>query len=958
MQNNLFSLKKIILLFVWISSVVFSQNIIEGDQNERKEVILNSNKIKTVLFNYSSICKPNYLVNIADFVWKDLGYLFEFGPVIAAKVVSETGDTVLITDDSFVLPNQGNFSPDGTVKWGWLPRVGFSNPTQSYVATAKNPSSWPASWTAWPGEYGDGIIISEDEAFYCVDDFSNRMANYFPVPSDTSIRGLGLKMAVRVYQFKGHLQDAIIVKYFITNESQKNLTNIFFGFHGDPHIGGASDYADDLVNVIGAYNPANDPRLSKAKNTIYVWDQNGIGMGGKQTGYLGFKLLETPDKKDLTSFHSAPYTNSLPNVPKNSELMWNWFNAGIDTLSFMNIPQDNVINFSTGPFNLMSGETKVVVLGIFCSENYADLVYDAGLMQLVYRWANLGSTVGSQGGDINYAISIVYPNSGTISGSIPVSWNYTGSASTSKMNLDISSDRGKTWQNLIFEKAINEPFTLNSNLFPDGANYLLRIIAFDSLNPYKYYYDIVDNKFSIDNPPNAKPEIELLINLKDSLLTDSVVTIPLLCEDVDNSILNLKVFYSLKKKSEYIEIFNGVVPNSNYEFKFKVKQIPSSDTVYLKFLLSDGIVDSVILTPRFETRYFIKNYITGNIYHPIGRSTAELKIEVVDSALIKPHTYELTFDSNNSKKYFSISDYNTGDILIDNYPVINSLSTPPFHGIKLSVIDPLTQINLNKTHFSNSIFDTTFSFKYPPEIGSVANRRRLDYDWIIVFNNMDTSMTGQFLFPGDTVRTSRNLKMVMPFRIYSLTHGEPSNYITKTDNSVADYGRWNPKFPFILQPQGPASFLVSYQVSLNFSDISLPGFGDTLFIITDKEITANDVFRFANDSISITTKSNLDQAVSDYYLFQNYPNPFNPTTTINWHSPVAGYTSLKIFNILGQEVATLINNEWKEAGKHISKFSISNSQLSILHSQFSSGVYFYRLEVGSFVQTKKMILLR
>lgn len=88
----------------------------------------------------------------------------------------------------------------------------------------------------------------------------------------------------------------------------------------------------------------------------------------------------------------------------------------------------------------------------------------------------------------------------------------------------------------------------------------------------------------------------------------------------------------------------------------------------------------------------------------------------------------------------------------------------------------------------------------------------------------------------------------------------------------------------------------------------------------------------------------------EFALLQNYPNPFNPETTISYQLPKTEQVTLKIYDVLGREVATLVN-ERQQAGKYNSKFSIQNSQLP-------SGIYFYRLSAGSFIQTKKMVLVK
>ncbi|MFC2103354.1 T9SS type A sorting domain-containing protein [Bacteroidota bacterium] len=90
--------------------------------------------------------------------------------------------------------------------------------------------------------------------------------------------------------------------------------------------------------------------------------------------------------------------------------------------------------------------------------------------------------------------------------------------------------------------------------------------------------------------------------------------------------------------------------------------------------------------------------------------------------------------------------------------------------------------------------------------------------------------------------------------------------------------------------------------------------------------------------------------LTKFSLSQNYPNPFNPTTIIKFTIPELRFTTLKVYDVLGNEVATLVNEE-KPAGEFEVKFSISNLQLT-------SGVYFYQLRAGSYVQTKKMILMK
>ena len=92
--------------------------------------------------------------------------------------------------------------------------------------------------------------------------------------------------------------------------------------------------------------------------------------------------------------------------------------------------------------------------------------------------------------------------------------------------------------------------------------------------------------------------------------------------------------------------------------------------------------------------------------------------------------------------------------------------------------------------------------------------------------------------------------------------------------------------------------------------------------------------------------------VTEYELAQNFPNPFNPSTRISFSIPQARFVTLKLYNILGIEIATLVNN-YLEAGKHSIDFSIES-----LKTEIGAGVYFYSLSAGDFRQTKKMVILK
>ena len=95
-------------------------------------------------------------------------------------------------------------------------------------------------------------------------------------------------------------------------------------------------------------------------------------------------------------------------------------------------------------------------------------------------------------------------------------------------------------------------------------------------------------------------------------------------------------------------------------------------------------------------------------------------------------------------------------------------------------------------------------------------------------------------------------------------------------------------------------------------------------------------------------EQSTDIISSDFSLQQNFPNPFNPSTKIEYSVPQASQVQIKVYDVLGNEVATLVNEE-KPAGTY---------ELTWNAASHPSGVYFYQLRAGSFVETKKMVLMK
>jgi len=148
-----------------------------------------------------------------------------------------------------------------------------------------------------------------------------------------------------------------------------------------------------------------------------------------------------------------------------------------------------------------------------------------------------------------------------------------------------------------------------------------------------------------------------------------------------------------------------------------------------------------------------------------------------------------------------------------------------------------------------------------------------------------------------------------------------------------------PSGPFSLAPGDTNEFVIA---------VFLQKGTDNLNSVTKLKEYANYLQQWYNTTPITDVKDQKNIIPLEFSLSQNYPNPFNPSTIINYELPKISKVTLKIYDILGREVKTLVDSE-QLSGKYTTEFDGSN---------LASGVYFYRINAGNFVQTKKMMLLK
>jgi hypothetical protein len=211
--------------------------------------------------------------------------------------------------------------------------------------------------------------------------------------------------------------------------------------------------------------------------------------------------------------------------------------------------------------------------------------------------------------------------------------------------------------------------------------------------------------------------------------------------------------------------------------------------------------------------------------------------------------------------------------------------------------------------------------------------------------------------------------------LFTKTYGaeDPSGFVSISRNSDGDFFVLKPDdysgVPYILvykvDPDGNEIRQDSTGISKTYTAYYTGGSNDLISIGIDDYLTvgegkiAGDAMNMWNaimtrkgGTLTVITEVEDDELLfsqpTHYKLYQNYPNPFNPLTTIRFSIPASGNVTLKIYDILGREVKRLLS-EFKSTGTY---------DVSFNGDGLASGVYFYQLKAGSFIQTKKMILLR
>ena len=279
---------------------------------------------------------------------------------------------------------------------------------------------------------------------------------------------------------------------------------------------------------------------------------------------------------------------------------------------------------------------------------------------------------------------------------------------------------------------------------------------------------------------------------------------------------------------------------------------------------------------------------------------------VVKNVVLRGNTI-INFENPNQPFKGNLQGVGLFDGMFENWIVENNLViTDHWHGISFYGA-------INCTIVNNTVVDNDLTPSPDPWIMVTDHKNGTPSSGVIVRNNISTD----FSFSGG-VTEDHNIEITM---------NEASTYFVNSSGGNGDY-----------------HLIVTSSAVDAGSSVNAP--------TIDKDGVARPQGNgFDIGAYEFTSTASVDEEtlLNDFILFQNYPNPFNPSTKISWQSPISSWQTLKVYDVLGNEVATLID-EYRKEGMNSVQF-ISNNELS-------SGIYFYQITTGSIVEIKKMLMIK
>ena len=565
----------------------------------------------------------------------------------------------------------------------------------------------------------------------------------------------------------------------------------------------------------------------------------------------------------------------------------------------------------------------------------SELVMNQPNANNIYPSDHLGVLSQVQTNIFDLSLNILSPLPGDeVSGQTNISWTLSSSVEPVTIRIFISRDGGEHWWEEWSGQSGSNSYSWNTMLVPDGTWYMVRVAA---MGDTSYGLTQTAGTFTVNNPGNAPPEINLLFPRGGEHLNETNL-IRWEGADADGDSLTYNLDFSIDDGATWSTLVMNFQNDSTYSWN--TLEFPNSPYYRVRLRCTDGIFEVADTSGVFEVLNPHWPLPDSLISHVGGKSDAIVKAVIVDQAQLTGHTYRITFDDTlHGYKTYNVHDVNTGVKVVQNATQLNGTTEGPiFDDLRLLIKDfdpPIVNQDSSRWIIGSSTLDISI-FLPNVIIGGTTHQGvpySADYKITVFDHIVDTS---SIAFGAPAIPMMFTVQNETNNRRAEIVYFDPDNNRTISRSDVI----------YILEPdiQGNPQFV--WAIGFSGSTNTIPPQPSDMYILkTFKTLTHQDVYEL-NSTVAIQRTLD-DKQIPDYALYQNYPNPFNPTTIIEFALRSSGFVTLKIYNILGEEVATLVSKKLT-AGRYKYEWDASS---------VASGVYLYTIQAGNYIEAKKMVIL-
>lgn len=943
-----FSELKYLLLgmFLLISFVeIRAQYVPSGERGEpaaRRYSVIDTNVIRSSFYNVGFGGRMGVGQGMA-YEWPkgtNRDYLALATMFVGGEVVDANGDTIHIVS----LPAFRN-SPQGQ-SWNFEPVPQYQNQNSGQLARSDDPSTWPAMWIdklndptdpGWPGSwnglFGKNVFINGTELYYHFADNVYNRYRYYPIPSDTTRRGLGIVVSQRTLAWREpFLEDAIVTVSDIFNVGSQTILRAGVTMWIADLLGGDGDSQDDMISY------------DLSRKTVYFKDRDGLSsnpaFANARVLMPALTFLRTPQAggaelgmTNIQYLHAGGI--NFPTIA--DDFFWDTFMRPGEYMDphAIGLPGDYDAFVSSSYFSLPAqGSRRLVTAFVFADDS----------LNINRKVNYLRGLVGGGFTTNSVAVSLVSPQPGQVlSGQVPVEWSAGAERQSLKLDIFCSSNAGDTWRLISQGESNDGSSLLNTDTLSDGIFYKIMLVAYDSLG---LGYKIMDSTCTINNAQQAPPQIRL-----DRSLAGGVwqlqVPVRWVAGDADGDPVTVDLSYRISGSESWTSLVTGL-PNSG-RYDLDVSSLPNSRFYNLRGSVTSGALSGADSTGPFEIRNPRYGLSESAFVERNTVGTGLIQPHIVSPTQVTGHTYHVMFTGpSDSATSYNVFDENTSSTVVSGATQMTGVVEGPlFDGIRLLVRTDGCQVDQSATGWRRQgIHSPVFElYRYDFEQGS---REMKDYCVVIGNVGMDTSNAAFAFgiqlpsrFVNFTVKDAAS-NMRVPFAFLEIDGND--GRFTASSSTWSDY-------IVLLRRFNPDSLGPTWMVWMSPDLLANPIPGDTLAIHLRKPFQNEDTYRFT--ALAGGLLNVRDQSPNQFTLSQNFPNPFNPQTEIHFSLGSMQQVELQIYDILGRMVRSLVHDRF-DPGEHVVRWDGKDENgLSV-----ATGVYFYRLAAGAFVQTKKMVLLR